>query len=498
MNAPRHPRRTTEAIAGIALVLLFCLALPALADYPRRSFDSPTIPDNTALNIPDAYTRVLPRLCPWEADENLSLPPALREQPDFRRNFYRFRFDDLQIDFIGRWEYFDVFHTFDSNQLHRAVLLRDAQNLWHFLQVSFWDELGGDSLPEIWNLDGRSILASPVKISGNGGWWREEYWVLPPGADWPVLLDVSAPPATARRIVPAGCTPLMRSGHLDLRNFRYSAFVWRPDDGACCPSGGTIEVSLALDGTRVIVADVRWCSSGDEFTASHLFRPVRTSGRQVFVSDGKTGAIPDPFEGCATVREACGKVLPVLYPWAFAPENPQRLSPDVLEASTRMLPPWEGIRMAQVTDVEQGFQALLMELPNSGWHFACLQFGNPADFNIPEQWCVAGRSILAARMPLAGFAPLCEELYWVKDDTSGEPRILDFAELETAEGRACPRNGFTRPRGGKLDLKNLVYSFHIWHPGEEPCCPSGGTIDLPLAIDGTRLTVADARWDPLK
>ncbi len=491
------------AFLGKTLFFALCCAWLSLSSALAWTwtFDPSSILDNTATNLSDAYTRILPHLVYWESGQF----HALDGQEDSGRFTFRFHPDDLQIDDIGRWENFDVFHTFDSNQWHRAVLLRDDSGLWHFLQAAFWFENCMDSLPEIWSVDGLSILASRVPIPGNGGWWQEEYWVLPPGADWPVLLDVSAVPATARRIVPAGCLSGtgFRSGSWDLQNLRYSSFVWRPDDGSCCPSGGSVDMALSIiDGTRVVPASVRWSPSGDEFTTAHLLRPLNLSGWQVYVADGKTGAIPDISPGAPSIREAYESVLPVLYPWAFAPENPQPLSLDALEDSIRFLEPWEGFRLAQVVLPEQNHQAILMEIPGLGWHFAFLQFGSmpgvPWGIS-PERWIVDGRPVLANRLPCNTAEGSCLDIYWVKDESSGEPRLLDFAAIEGAEIRTSPQLGYTRPSTGKLDLRNLSFSTPVWTPNSSSHPhrpPLGGRIDMTLAIKGSKVAVSDARWIP--
>lgn len=229
--------------------------------------------------------------------------------------------------------------------------------------------------------------------------------------------------------------------------------------------------------------------------------PLVSFAWDVWIYDGKTGQIADNTSGCESVRAAYETSLRVLCPWETDPLHEDCLKLEHLEGSTRCLGDWEGFRIAYVAMPEQYHQAVLLEDPNSGWHFIFIQFGvwNKYSLGIqPEIWKVGNHSLLSNRLPISGSGGYHLELYWIKDGGTGEPHLLDLSAIEEAQKRLLPENGDTRCRSGNLDLRNLTYSINVWLPPFEGWPLPDGTIDMSLAIEGTCVTVAEAHWTSRK
>ena len=222
-------------------------------------------------------------------------------------------------------------------------------------------------------------------------------------------------------------------------------------------------------------------------------------GWDVWIADGKTGAVVDGGRGWESVGEAYEKALPVLCPLETDARNPGRFRPERMEEKTRDVGEWEGFAVTHVVDAEQDHQAVLLKAPGDGWHFVYVQFGawNRDSLGIaPEFWVVDGRPVLANRLPVAGNGGFHMELYWVKDGESGEPKMLDLSAIAEAEKRALPEGGVTGLRSGQLDLRNLAYWTSVWMPGDGGCCPNGGRVEMELAIEETRVAVKSCQWVP--
>lgn len=218
---------------------------------------------------------------------------------------------------------------------------------------------------------------------------------------------------------------------------------------------------------------------------------------EVWIADGKTGAVIDESHGCESIREAYETVLPVLCPWETNSRNPNVFSPGFPVDSFRILGNWDGYEVAHVVDFEQNHQSILLKAPDDGWHFIFIQFGewNKNSLGMePEFWMVEGRAVLANRLPVAGNGGCHLELYWVADEESGEPRMLDLSAISEAEASALPEKGKVGIRSGTLDLQKLTYRTPVWMPGDGACCPSGGQVEMTLAIEHNRVVPKTCRF----
>ena len=213
---------------------------------------------NTADSFANAYGELLPSLYPFFGHPfddlgypqrwNVGIPQA-----------------DCQIRNIGKWKTNIALHVFWPSKHHQSIVLRDADGLWHFVWVEVDEIEFKDTLkPEIWQVNGQEILAVRRRIDGSGGFWDETYWILEPESGEPRLLDLSAIEEAQNRIMPPDGDTRCRSGTLDLRNLSYSRYVWSPRSRGWSDPEGIITMSLAIEGTRVVVADARWNPSKEE------------------------------------------------------------------------------------------------------------------------------------------------------------------------------------------------------------------------------------------
>lgn len=228
---------------------------------------------------------------------------------------------------------------------------------------------------------------------------------------------------------------------------------------------------------------------------------LSASAWEVWVFDGKTGPIPNDAPGCESIRSAYETALPVVCPWETDPRHADCFKLDHLEENTRDLGEWEGFRVAYVFDEEQEHRAILLQDPETGWHFVFIQFRMWSEGTSafqPEIWNVDGHSILSGRMRIDGSGGWHLELYWIKDPNSGKPRLLDLTAIEEAQNRVMPPDCDTRCKSGTLDLRNRSYTRFAWSPRSLGWSDPEGTIDMSLAIEGTRVVVSGARWIPMK
>lgn len=195
-------------------------------------------------SIRSAYETALPVVCPWETDP---------------RHADCLKLDNLEENTrdLGEWEGFRVAYVVDEEQEHRAILLKDPRTGWHFVFVQFrlWGLIVPPFQPEIWDVAGHSILSGRMRLDGSGGYHLELYWIKDPESGEPRLLDLSAIEEAQKRIMPHDCDTRCKSGTLDLRNLFYSRPVWSPHSLGWSDPEGTITMSLAIDGTRIVVTD---------------------------------------------------------------------------------------------------------------------------------------------------------------------------------------------------------------------------------------------------
>lgn len=233
----------------VALMLL-SFSFPASA-WEVWIFDGKTglVPNDTpgCETVRDAYETALPVLCPWETD------PCHEDC---------LKLDNLEANTrdLGEWEGFRIAYVVDAEQQHRAILLRDSRTGWHFVFVQFrmWSEAAMKFQPEVWKVNGQSILSGRMRIDGSGGWHLELYWILDPESGEPRILDLSAIEEAQNRVMPPDCDTRCKSGTLDLRNLSYFRPVWSPRSLGWSDPAGAITMSLAIDGTRVVVTDAQF------------------------------------------------------------------------------------------------------------------------------------------------------------------------------------------------------------------------------------------------
>lgn len=235
------------------------------------------------------------------------------------------------------------------------------------------------------------------------------------------------------------------------------------------------------------------------FAMSFWAFPLPSSAWETWIYDGKTGLVTNDIPGSESIRAAYEKSLPVLCPWKTDPRHEDCLKLDLLEESTNYLGDWEGFAIAQVVMSNQFHQAVLLRDSQSGWHFIFIQFGIWNQYSLgipPEVWNVSGVSVLANRLPIDGSGGFLCETYWILDSETGQPRLLDLTAIREAEKQVLPPCGIVGWKSGLLDMRALTYWTSVWMPGDGNCCPTGGSIEMSLAIEGNRVVVTDARWIP--
>lgn len=105
-----------------------------------------------------------------------------------------------------------------------------------------------------------TVLAVRSRVLGTGAFYEERYWLLTPNG--PLALDLSPIGAAVNPLLPAGYG-IWKGYGLNMERLCYSMPVWKPDDGNCCPTGGSVYAKLAIRGGRIVVNGQRYSPQED-------------------------------------------------------------------------------------------------------------------------------------------------------------------------------------------------------------------------------------------
>jgi hypothetical protein len=126
-----------------------------------------------------------------------------------------------------------------------ARRLADGQT-WNLFEISIDDGVGGTGPLEYFQSPAGPLLRLPVPVSGTGAFnedflflWRDGAWQEIDTRSW--LRTLKLPPGHG----------IWKGVVVDPRTFSARSSVWRDGDGNCCPSGGEVDVRLALKGRRL-------------------------------------------------------------------------------------------------------------------------------------------------------------------------------------------------------------------------------------------------------
>ena len=107
----------------------------------------------------------------------------------------------------------------------------------------------------IFKAGGEYLLGTNDEIPGTGNYYYEDYWWF--GPDGPVRVNIEAIGEALKSALPPG-HGVWKGGGLDIENLRYRSPVWKDGDANCCPTGGSVELTLALDKGKLTVTKVRY------------------------------------------------------------------------------------------------------------------------------------------------------------------------------------------------------------------------------------------------
>jgi hypothetical protein len=128
------------------------------------------------------------------------------------------------------------------------VLARDGRSgkTWSLFSVAIKQGFGATGHVEYFTSPAGPLLRVPVQLSGTGAFnahfhflWRDGAWEEIDAQGW--LKGLKLPPGHG----------IWKGVAVDPRTFTAHSRVWRDGDPNCCPSGGEVEVRLALKGRRL-------------------------------------------------------------------------------------------------------------------------------------------------------------------------------------------------------------------------------------------------------
>jgi hypothetical protein len=142
-----------------------------------------------------------------------------------------------------------ITHNVNGGQLFLKMIVvgRGADEFCEiYHQEWMGDKFYQDVLPAyLLKVGSETILATRDPVSGNGNWHDEHYWTF----DKDGLIDLCVTEKIEeiqKKLVPDGSS-VMNGGGFDVQNLTYLMPVWGPNDGHCCPTGGSIQIKFALN-----------------------------------------------------------------------------------------------------------------------------------------------------------------------------------------------------------------------------------------------------------
>jgi hypothetical protein len=165
----------------------------------------------------------------------------------------------VHVTEIGEWEGYKVLDLTNKHIKHKSIVLRDEKGYYWILYTQYHWSTASDvgDLPSITNLNGRSILGYRTRIPGTGHFYIEHYFTVDPVQGTPVEVDTSSIDEAIKKAVPKGYG-VWKGGGLNFKAMTYTQGIWKPGDGNCCPTGGRIDLLLALEQSRLIVTNTHY------------------------------------------------------------------------------------------------------------------------------------------------------------------------------------------------------------------------------------------------
>jgi hypothetical protein len=122
------------------------------------------------------------------------------------------------------------------------------------------DEAYSIETPELVETKYGSIFHAYI-YSGNGGWDDGEYYLGKNGA-W-ILLEVPNWIEQFTPKVPKSYT-FCRGNKIDLKSMTFEINVFKPTDGCCCPTGGSVYAELAVQGNKIVITEIDYSDKPNE------------------------------------------------------------------------------------------------------------------------------------------------------------------------------------------------------------------------------------------
>ena len=174
------------------------------------------------------------------------------------RHLDAWREEKFKAAFVGEWEAFQVYEITNPEAKHKGIVLRDERGKYWLLYAQFiFSTLDTNVSPDIYTVDGQSVLSYHVQLPGTGLFWTEYYWVYDKATKSPRLIDLSAINEAIRSTVPEGWGP-RKGGGLDFPNLRYVTAIYDLIGPDYVPRIGRIEMKLSLDGARLSVETITY------------------------------------------------------------------------------------------------------------------------------------------------------------------------------------------------------------------------------------------------
>jgi uncharacterized protein YecT (DUF1311 family) len=120
--------------------------------------------------------------------------------------------------------------------------------LWKFLEGAYFDA------PEFLASPAGPLLWLPGSDSGTGA-FNEDVLYHPVSGRWRDLDLQTWKDDLARRLPPD--KQVWKGVPYDFRDMTVDTYLWRPNDGNCCPTAGSAAVKLRIDGDRLAIASVK-------------------------------------------------------------------------------------------------------------------------------------------------------------------------------------------------------------------------------------------------
>lgn len=167
---------------------------------------------------------------------------------------------------VGRFRIYEIIDRFEAGEWSKRILVEDKPG--ELCELYSFESMDGIAYPRrafLLRHSAQTVLGTRCPISGTGALYEEEYWSFT--AAGPV-------PLAANEVVAAALKTLLPPGYgvwkgygLNMERLCYAMPVWKPGDGNCCPTGGSVYLKFALRNGRLIVTNRRYSASADAHAA---------------------------------------------------------------------------------------------------------------------------------------------------------------------------------------------------------------------------------------